>query len=111
MKQATPESVKPGVWLRTRKEDRRYYPDILFKCKTITWKGDGHPDNYIESEVFYDYEGMEWIFDDPAPWEHIADMGLSSEESEWDELLGSYFVYESDRELIEDMMENPIEEF
>jgi hypothetical protein len=107
MEKATPENVKPGVWLRTSKEDRKYDPDVIFRCKKIIWKGDGHPNNYIMSEVFFDYEEGEWLFDDPQAWEHIQDMGLRPNEAEWNELLGSYDTY-SNHEIVKMIFEDPI---
>lgn len=107
MNKATHENVKPGVWLRTSPADRRYDPDVIFRCKKITWNGDRHPNNSIESEVFFDYETGEWLFDNPQIWEHIYDMGLSPDEAEWEELLGSYNVY-TNKEVIKMIFEDPI---
>ena len=110
MVKAKPENVKPGVWLRTSKGDRDYIPDVVFKCKKIIWKGNNNPNNYIESEVFFDYENGEWLFDEPYIWEHIQDMGLKSNEAEWDEVFGGYDVY-TNKEILIMIFEDPIEKW
>lgn len=109
MEKATSNNVKPGVWLRTSKEDRRYTPDGLFICKSIIWNGDNKKGNKIILQPYYDYETNEWDFKEEwETWDVIEDMGLSSTEASWAESMGTLSIYKSTREVMKDIIEDPL---
>lgn len=110
MIKASPNNLKSGVWLRTSPGDRRYTPDVLFRCVEINWQGDYNPSNKIFCQVYYDYEEQDFV-DEPYDWDIITEMGLSPQEASWDEVIGAYSVYKSVRDVIKDMFDNPMENF
>lgn len=109
MKKATPKNVKPGTWLRTSKEDRQFDPDGLFRCVKIQWSGDFGENNQVTMDVFYNYETKEWVFNSPFQYNLPEDMGLTGSDVDWDEIMGNFSVYDNKREIIKDIMQNPVE--
>lgn len=100
MKSPTPKNIKPGTWLRTNPEDVGDYPDAIYRCKKFKWVEDYSPKNIAVFEIVIDS-----LNGDLKEWDLKKDLGNSWS---WEEIMPTLFVYEDKREVIKNVIENPI---
>lgn len=95
----TPKNVKPGTYLRTSNKMLPDFPDTLYKCKIFKWFGDTSPKNNIIFEIVFDEKNE----DEGDSWDVFEGF-----DGYWDEIMPTFKVYKNKREVLKDMIENPI---